>query len=207
MHWYGDDIVRLLTHMPEALADLLHHEDIELVEKGIEAVKPYEVAPKHSLILPGTTGEKQGDIPDISLEKTIDPQVMRSTQNVGLLLHDYLHTLPGYEIHGPEGERLLKHWEELLLQQPTRLAAGQLAHWHSPRAKAFWQERLKHGNAEKHLEALAKEWEKSSGAELASHPLSEGESKGKQWQDLIIRQRLYHHTLDRTGYHGRSTRI
>jgi hypothetical protein len=184
LDWHWPDALHLFHHVPHALGDLLHHEDAALVSAGVAGLR--RVPPE------GTAS------PGIGIEKNMDPGVARSEQNVGLLVRDYVRTLPGYVAESEPSAALLEHWRTLLLEQPQRLAEAHLASWNSDRSRAFWHERLSHyrtdcGISSDTFPNALDDWERAAGT--VPPPLATlGTLKSKQWQDLLIAQRM--HLLD-----------
>ncbi|MBY0406094.1 MAG: hypothetical protein K2Q01_00240 [Rickettsiales bacterium] len=182
MKWEIPHLHGAWHHLPHALTDLLHKEDEALVKAGA----------------PGLTVRRQQAAPRIAIEKDIDPAISRSEQNMALLIHDYLETLPQFSASDQHSEALLEHWRKIILEQPQRLAEAHLDSWHNERSRAFWKEKLKHYDTSFGIHADAfplamDDWERSAGAGII--PLKTLASlKTKQWQDLVIRERL--HKLD-----------
>jgi hypothetical protein len=194
MEWHWTEFFTLLHHLPHSVDDLLHHEDKELVKAGIMGftVKAPLDRQKHHLILPDKIiAPPTAPSGEISIEKDIDPSVSRSQQNIGLLIHDYLHKLPVYEPNSKEAALLLEHWRKILVEQPQRLAQAKTTYWHSEKAKEFWQERIRRTKPD-HI-IYMEDWEHSAGAP-APHPSTLGARQEKQWQDLVIRNRLHNLT-------------
>lgn len=190
MQWHLPDIPLLFHHLPHAVADLQKREDPRLVAAGIGQLKPVapKLAVKHRLILPHDDASPA----TIAIEKDINPSFARSEQNLGLLLHDYLHTLPEYTPSGKDAEALLEHWRVLLTEQPQRLAEAHLELWNTDHAKHFWQDRLKlhplEHEAAPHV-PMPFDWERTAGAPAPD--ISQlGQLKVQQWRDLIIRNRM-----------------
>lgn len=198
MEWKPADIPALLAHLPEALSDLRRHEDALLVQAGRAGVlisAPAGVE-SHRIAGIGVLPKPEGDTPDISIEKAIEPLLERSAQNIGLLLHDYLSRLPTYHPHTSEGERLLAHWRHILDDQPRRLAVAQQSFWKSPESREFWKRQLARYRTEpdlspEHFHVLWEDWQRAAAAEAALHPAQQGTMKARQWQDLVIRSRLH----------------
>ena len=199
MKLHTHDATLLLLHLPQALHDLMHHEDVGLV--GAEFSKTHAQAIKN-ISAEQSLSAKQTDAPSslISIEKSLDPMVQRSVQNIGLLLHDYMSQLSAFDVSNPEREKLLEHWREILLEQPQRLSTAKPSHWHDERSKAFWQEKLS-GHAEKYgispdiFTAAWDDWQRESGLtgkEMSSDRLQKMQQR--QWQDLVMRARLHHET-------------
>ena len=197
MEWNVDDIPWLSLHLPRALHDLMHHEDVRLVHQGIAALKLNANAKhiRHRIV------SKFDSVPPlISIEKSLDPQVQRSAENIGLLLHDYLGQLQSFSPSATEGERLLEHWRRILLEHPQRLSVAKQSNWHDGKAKAFWQQRLRthHMNLGIHPDAFPDAWDDWQRASGIGHDtgylLQLPAMKQKQWQDLVIRSRLHHET-------------
>lgn len=191
MEWTWHDMLALFHHVPHAVHDLRKHEDTGLVQAGLKdmqlLLKPEA---RHTLILP------QQDGAQLSLQKDTNPAMSRSEANLGLLLRDYLNTLPGYHAPTDASQALLEHWRRILLEQPRRLAEVHAELAAGERARSFWQERLKHlTTAVPGVDVHAvDDWERAAGAPLPL-PKFLKEVKTKQWQDLVIRKRL--HELDR----------
>jgi hypothetical protein len=110
----------------------MHHEDAFLLNKALEnlKIKEHTSAPRHHI---------STDAPRISIEKTLDPIVQRSVQNIGLLLHDYVNQLPAFDASNAETEKLLEHWREIMLEHPQRLATSHMSHGHDEKTKNFWR--------------------------------------------------------------------
>lgn len=179
MHWHPTELSSIFHHFPHSFSDLLHREDKELVKAG----------------WPGLLLKKRdpvGEPSQSAIGRDIDPSIARSQQNIGLLMHEHLLTLPEYVAQTAEAEQLIQHWEKILLEQPHRLAEAHLESWHHEESKQFWQEHLRHHDVEHHLHPLD-DWEKVAGTPLISQA-DLGTLKAKQWHDLVIRQRL--HNLD-----------
>ncbi len=182
MQWHWHEWPSLLHHLPHSVTDLLHREDKQLVDVGIGGftVAVPKEDQKHKLIIP--------EAPDIvAIEKAIDPAVARSQQNMELLIHDYLHTLPVYVPSSKAAEQLLEHWRKIMLEQPQRIAEAKEAFWNSEKAKAYWQERLKHIHPD-HI-VYQGDWELAAGTPVPP-PEIQSAMQQKKWQDLVIRQRL-----------------
>jgi hypothetical protein len=180
MHWNPMEILELFHLLPHAHHDLLAHEDKALVAAGA----------------PGII-RSAGTPPAVSIEKSIDPAIDRSAHNMGLLIRDYVRRLPGYISQTEQAEALMQHWRKLLLEQPERLAQAQLSSWNSARSRHFWHERLRHLTSDHFPEAMdadrIESWERSAGTpQLPTR--AQGIVKTRQWQELVLRQRL--HTLD-----------
>ena len=194
MEWHWSDALSIFHHFPHSLGDLLHHENPELVKAGLPGLILTGKAPVTTpVVLSGATSSSS-----ITLEKDIDPAIARSQQNFGLLIRDYLHTLPEYKAETHQGEVLLEHWRNILLEQPQRLAEAHLDSWNNERSRHFWHERLSHystdfGIVADHFPNAMDDWERSAGT-IAPDPKTLGILKTHQWQDLVIRQRL--HKLD-----------
>ncbi len=196
MKWYVDDIPFLLTYLPHAVHDLIHHENTELVKEALKNLKVEEKngAPCHTI---------STDTSRISIEKTLDPMMQRSVQNIGLLLHDYVKQLPAYDVSSAETEKLLEHWREIMLEHPQRLVTAHLSHGHDVKTKNFWRDKFQaHSKAlgispETMLDAWD-DWQRTSGIGHATgHPLQMQAMQQNQWQDLVIRSRLHHETMIR----------
>lgn len=165
----------------------MQHEDKEIVRKGLAALHIKNLASSKP--------------PDISIEKTLDPIAQRAAQNIGLLLHDYLAALPTFEASLSDGDKLLKHWRKIMLEQPQRLAVAKNTHWHDDNTKAFWRDKI--ANHHKDLGITTHsfpdswdDWRRASGAgheidKLVQLPAMQQ----KQWQDLIIQSRLHNQTV------------
>jgi len=188
MHWHFEDIPLLIHNLPNAVHDLMRHEDKEIVQKGVSSLQ--KIAPP----------------PKITIEKSLDPMAARSAQNIGLLLHDYLQQLPEFEVAGSDENELLEHWRKVLLEQPTRLAIAKSSHFHDDSTKAFW-----HDTIAKHHEklGLSKEellgdwdnWQRMEGTQRNLPDLARlSAAKQKQWQDLVIRSRLHKESTMRNNY-------
>jgi hypothetical protein len=196
MKWHVDDIPFLLTYLPHAVHDLMHHEDTALVNKTLKNLTAKEnINTTHHYI--------STNAPRISIEKTLDPIVQRSVQNIGLLLHDYISQLPTLDASSAETEKLLKHWREIMLKHPQHLATAHLSHWHDEKTKSFWRDKLQaHRKAlgispETMLDAWD-DWQRASGIGHATgNPLQMQAMQHKQWHDLVIRSRLHHETVTR----------
>jgi hypothetical protein len=183
MGWDWHDTLHILHHLPHAHHDLLHHEDKKLVQAGV----------------PGLIRKDAGPPPLIGIEKNIDPGISRTEHNLGLLVRDYLHTLPDYIPETEEGEALMRHWRKILMDQPQRLAEMHMDSWNSERSRQFWRERLKHyAEDPSHYHGVIDDWERSAGAE-GTPPANLGLVKSRQWHDLVIRQRLHKADLDLMG--------
>lgn len=189
MKWHLPDLPLLIHHLPREVAGLQSRENKELVKAGIAQLTPREAtaAARHKIILPGE--ETPPDL--IAIQKDISPALSRSEENLGLLLHDYVHALPEYVANGKDAEALLEHWRSLLTEHPQRLAETHTSPWSSEHAHHFWQERLQHHDPEKLRHQLtSQDWQLMAGA--ASVDKSElGQLKVQQWRDLIIRNRMH----------------
>jgi hypothetical protein len=172
MEWHWHELSSLFHHLPHSVAELLHHEDPAIVKAGI---MDFVVQP------PASSGV-------IAIEKDIDPAVSRSQQNMELLLRDYLHTLPVFVPNSKAAEQLLEHWRKIMLDQPQRIAEAKESFWHSEKAKAYWQERLKHV-APDHV-IYQGEWELAAGTPIPP-PEIMNLMEQKKWRDLVIQQRLH----------------
>lgn len=178
--------IPLFHHLPHSYHDLLHHEDKALVKAGASGLV-----------------RKSDPSPLISIEKSIDPGIDRSTQNLGLLVADYIRMLPDYVPETEQAEALIKHWKKILLEQPQRLAEAHLDSWNSQHSRAFWHEHLRHfstdmGITADHFPNAIDDWERAAGA--PTPPIKvQGILKEKQWQDLVMRQRLHNLDLDNMG--------
>ncbi len=175
------DISALFHHYPRSLHDLMHHEDKTLLAEGLPGIRAKPAGSVHS-----------------NIEKDLDPAIARSQQNFGLLVRDYLHTLPEYSSQTEAGEALLRHWRKILMEQPQRLAESHMDSWNNERSRHFWQDRLKHYHTDfgihaDHFPTAMDDWERSAGA-VTPPPEALRIMKTKQWQDLLIRQRI--HNLD-----------
>lgn len=197
MKWHVQDIPFLLTHLPHAVRDLLHHEDAVMVRNALVHVQPdtSDAARRHHIVTESA--------PCISIEKTLDPMAQRAAQNIGLLLHDYISQLPSFDVSSAESKRLVEHWQKILLEQPQRLSTAHLSHGHDEKTKAFWREKLlAHSTAlgispEAMMDAWD-DWQRASGiGHTTNHPLQQQAMQEKQWQDLVIRSRLHHETMQR----------
>ncbi len=187
MKWHIDDIPFLLTYLPHAVHDLLHHEDPALVKEVLRNLDNKEdpAAPRHHI---------SEDAPRISIEKALDPMMQRSVQNIGLLLHDYMSQLPALDLSNAEAERLLKHWREIMTQHPQRLATVHLSHGHDEKTKNFWRDTLRAHSKDLGIshDATWDDWQRASGiGHTTGQPLQMQAMQRKQWQDLVIRSRLH----------------
>lgn len=189
MKWHFEDIPLLIHNLPTALYDLIRHEDRELVKNA---------ADKLSIIRPNVNKAAEKDKSSIiSIEKTIDPMAQRAAQNIGLLLHDYINNLPSFEVSDADAEKLLKHWKKVILEQPQRLSVAKHGNWHNENSKAFWQKIIDDHHAELGItkENFPDAWDDWQRASAAFHNISNINQlptmKRKQWQDLVIRSRLY----------------
>ncbi len=197
MQWRINDVPLLLAHLPRSLHELIQHEDAAVVHRGIAALKLDDTA---EALRHGIISEPRDSVPGISIEKSLDPQVQRSAENIGLLLHDYLGQLPSFTPSTAEGERLLEHWRRILLEHPQRLSVAKQSNWHDEKAKAYWQQRLRsyHLKLGIHPDALPDAWDDWQRASGIGHDtgylLQLPAMKQKQWQDLVIRSRLHHET-------------
>ncbi|NBO19159.1 MAG: hypothetical protein EBV03_08055 [Proteobacteria bacterium] len=191
MEWSWHDIMALFHHVPHAVDDLRKHEDAALVRAGLRDMQLLaKPETRHTLILPQ-------DAPQLSVQKDINPAMSRSEANLGLLLRDYLNTLPGYHAPTDASQALLEHWRHILTEQPRRLAEVHAELSSGDRARHFWQDRLRHmTTAVPGVDSPnpVDDWERAAGAPLPL-PRFLKEVKTKQWQDLVIRKRL--HDLDR----------
>lgn len=174
------NITIFFHHYPHALHDLMHHEDKTLLQKGAKGISA--TRPSNS----------------IDIEKNIDPGIARSEQNLGLLIQDYLKTLPEYTSETHQSEALIEHWRKLLTEQPRRLAEAHLESWNNEKSRHFWHERLQHyhtdfGIKADHFPNAIDDWERSAGT-FSPPAHAQGPIKTKQWEDLLIRQRI--HLLD-----------
>jgi len=199
MKWHVDDVPFLLLHLPQALHDLMHHEDAAMVQKHLVNVNPRtdSAAPRHHIAT---------DIPPrISIEKSLDPMAQRSVQNIGLLLHDYIQQLPDFEITGGDAEKLIEHWRKIMLEYPERLASGHSSNWLHEKTKAYWQDRLSGRATVPTLSAAAfldawDDWERAAGAgHTTGAPAQLQAMQLRQWQDLVIRSRLHR---EKAGQYG-----
>lgn len=197
MQWHSHSVPSLLLHLPQAVHDLLARENRATVESGLSGLKPEAPSPSHRIISPS----EAGDSPTISIEKTLDPMVQRSVQNIGLLLHDYISQLPAFTPGHPASEALLEHWRQLLLEQPQRLGTVKQTSWSDEKTKAFWRERLAHAHKQLSAGQLPDAWDDWHRAAAighnVAHPLQLPAMYHKQWQDLVIRTRLHQETLFR----------
>ena len=180
MEWHWTEALNVFHHFPHSIGDLLHHENKALVKAGIPGL----------MIKPATAVS--------AIEKDIDPAISRSQQNFGLLIRDYLHTLPEYTSETKPADALLEHWRKILLEQPQRLAEAHMHSWNNERSRGFWHERLSHyktdfGISADHFPTAMDDWERSAGSVIPT-PKALSAMKTKQWQDLVIRQRI--HKLD-----------
>ncbi len=187
MQWHVSDIPVLIHNIPHALHDMMQHEDPEIVKKGLAGLtvtKPLISTP-----------------PAISIEKTLDPLAQRSAQNIGLLLHDYINQLPSFDVSNAEGEKLLKHWQEILLEQPQRLAEAKRTHWHDESSKAFWHDKIAGHHKEVGLtrENFPDSWDDWQRAAGIGHDIGSVKQLSamhdKQWKDIMIRSRLHKQTM------------
>jgi hypothetical protein len=198
MEWHFSDIASIFHHLPHSLGDLLNHEDKSLVSAGAPGlvIKPSGEGGGHRLILPDSASGDSGVIPGSGIEKDMEPS--RAQQDFSLIIRDYLRGLPGFSAQNRQGEALLAHWRRILLEQPRRLAEAQLETWNDERFREFWKERLSHYSTDFGIgdgKGLfpADDWERAAGTLVPSIDRLGG-IKSKQWQDLVIRQRL--HNLD-----------
>lgn len=206
MEWHWPEALTLYHHLPHSIGDLLHHEDKTLVSAGVPGIVKDGGGKHHRLILPDTiTGgtDTSSAAPRVAIEKDMDPAISRSQQNLGLLMRDYLRSLPGYSAHSMEGEALLAHWRRILLEQPQRFAEAQMHSWSGERLRLFWQERLNRHKSEYDIDKdpiihPVDDWERSAGAFVPPQKML-GTMKSKQWQDLVIRERLHKLDLRNTG--------
>lgn len=176
----------LFHHYPHALHDLLHHEDKTLVTAGLQGLK---------VTRPSSA---------VSIEKERDASISRSSQNFELLIKDYLHTLPDYTAETAQGEALLEHWRKIISEQPHRIAEAHLESWNNERSRHFWQERLSHyktdfGIHADHFPTALDDWERAAGTVIVPAKAL-GHMQEKQWQDLLIRQRIHNLELYNTGH-------
>ena len=198
MKWHPSDIPGLMTHLPEAVRDLMHHEDTELVQAAVDALKRDAAGEgeRHHIaellnapVIAAPANPSQAGAETLSIEKSLDPLSQRSAENMGLLLHDYLYHLPTFRPSGSEGEKLLEHWRQILLEQPERMAVARQSYWNSPEAKEFWKHRLSQyrtdfGITHDMFPDFWEDWQRAAGAEHAlMHPAEKGVSKERQWQD------------------------
>ena len=196
MKWHVDDIPFLLTHLPYAVHDLMYHEDTELVKKALRNLKIKENI--------GTTRHIiSTDAPRITIEKSLDPMVQRSVQNIGLLLHDYIGQLPILDASTTEAEKLLEHWRGIMLEHPQRLATAHMSHGHDEKIKNFWRDKLQAyskalGTFPETMIDAWEDWQRASGiGHTTGNPLQMQAMQHKQWQDLVIRSRLHNETKAR----------
>lgn len=175
------DLSHLFHHYPRSFHDLLHHEDAALVKAGA----------------PGLI--KTAPPPQSAIQKDADPAINRSSQNFGLLLHDYFKELPAYSAQNDAGEALLRHWRKILQEQPQRLAEAHFDSWNNERSRHFWLEHLKHHEQSPHFPTVLDDWERSAGT-VTPPPVALGMMKTRQWQDLVIRQRIHKLDLYNMGY-------
>ncbi|MEK6746528.1 MAG: hypothetical protein AABY33_05810 [Pseudomonadota bacterium] len=184
MHWHFEDIPLLIHNLPRALHDLMQHEDKSLVNKGVKTILKTQP-------------------PLVSIEKTLDPMAQRSAQNIGLLLHDYLQQLPSFDVSHAEGEKLLEHWREIMIEQPQRLATAHQSHWHDESSKAFWHDKIASHHTDFGITSDSfpdawDDWQRASGiGHNVGNPKQLSVMKQKQWQDLVIRSRLHKETMTR----------
>lgn len=188
MHWQWTELLELLHHFPHAIHDLAHREDKQIVQAGLPGLVMHP---------PGVANP----IPAGVLEKDIDPAIDRSRQNLGLLVKEYLATLPQYQAHTPESQALLEHWRKILQEQPERLSQAKLESWKHEHAGHFWRDRLNRytayvGTGPEHFPNPLDDWERSAGS-VPPPQFTLGAMKTKQWQDMVIRQRL--HDLDQAN--------
>ena len=182
MEWHWIENLSIFHHLPRSLGDLLRHEDKNLLKAG----------------LPGLVIETKASTSRSAIEKDIDPAISRSQQNFSLLITDYLHTLPVYSSENEQTDALLAHWRKILLEQPQRLAESHMDSWNNERSRSFWHERLKCyktdcGITSDYFPTTIDDWERSAGS-VVPPPEFLKAMQSKQWQDLVIRQRI--HTLD-----------
>jgi hypothetical protein len=197
MKWHIHDIGFLVSHLPHAVHDLIHHEDTALVKNTLVNLKPR--------VESGGIGLQSvaGDPSVISIEKTLDPVAQRAAQNIGLLLHDYISQLPSFDVSDPEARRLVEHWRKIMLEQPERLSNVHLSHGHSEKTKNYWRDKLlSHSKAlgispEVMMDAWD-DWQRTSaiGHDVGSLRQKQAMQE-KQWQDLVMRARLHHETMKR----------
>jgi hypothetical protein len=93
VEWHWSEALSIFHHFPHSVGDLLHHENPEMVKAGL----PGLILANKSTATPPLIASGTSSSPRIALEKDIDPAISRSEQNFGLLIHDYLHTLPEYK--------------------------------------------------------------------------------------------------------------
>jgi hypothetical protein len=196
MQWHLEDIPFILTRLPHALHDLIHHEDKELVAKAERTLSlaPLTAGPRHAIsITPSDAGSA------ISVEKSLDPLALRSAENIGLLMHDYVQQLPGLELPTAEGRKLLAHWREIMVRQPERFASAHLSQQDDERCRHMLEDALKHWHGprevpEEDLSAAWEDWQRASavGHESSWHGLQQQKMQTHQWQDLVMRTRLYY---------------
>lgn len=197
MKWHLEDLPHILIHLPYAVQDLMQHENKQLVN----AVQPTlallpQPAVRHQIVSLNKP-ENGKTSSGISIEKSIDPIALRATENIGLLLHDYVHQLPGADLPGEEGKALLTHWRDIMLEHPERLANAHLSHWHEARSKQFLQDILEHRHGKAlhpdELSAAWKDWQRASAAGYATGKGYDQQQKmqHQQWQDLVMRTRLH----------------
>lgn len=133
--------------------------------------------------------------------KNLSPELLRTQQNLPLLLKEYARTLPGYHPATAEGEKLLERWRALLLEQPRRMAEAKLSQWNTPEIVAFWKARLAHYRDAAGYEigdflSPLEDWEHAASAcAHLPHPATLGARKARQWQDFVIRNRIHESTL------------
>ena len=190
MHWHWTEALSVFHQLPHAFGDLVHHEDKSLIQAGASGL----------VRKPPTLFSSTGSPSTIGIEKDIDPGVSRSEQNLGLLVRDYLQALPEYVPETEQAEALLRHWKKILTEQPERLAQAHLDALHSKTSLHFWKEHLNHlttdfGVKSDHFPNAIDDWERSAGA-FTPPPQTLGILKTKQWQDLVIRQRIHKLDLD-----------
>ena len=184
MQWH--DALSLFHHLPHSYHDLLHHEDKALVKAGASGlVRTSDAAPL------------------IGIEKSIDASIDRNQQNFELLVNDYLRQLPHYVPETEQAEQLLKHWRAILQEQPRRLAEAHLDSLNSEHARKFWHEHLSHyhtdlGITADHFPEAMIDWERAAGSPMPPVKV-QGLIKSKQWQELVLRQRLHNLDLDNMG--------
>lgn len=204
MKWQLEELPVLFAHLPQAVHDLIRHEDPALVAAGKVAFSPTPPTEEQRHVVPDLMGAKVssivpaavGDVPDVSLEKTLDPLSQRAAQNMGLLLHDYLYHLPSYRTETQEGEKLLEHWRKILQEQPQRLAEARLSNWNDPKVREFWKHRLEKFRTDFGIPVDAfpewEEWQRLAGTQAQAIPPEKlAAAKARQWQDLVIRSRLH----------------
>lgn len=191
INWHLEDIPLLVHSIPQALHDLMQHEDASIVQKGLATLP---------VVLPPNIKEKETSS-NISIEKSIDPMAQRAAQNIGLFLHDYINQLPSFDVSHADGEKLLKHWQKIILEHPQRLAVAKKSHWNDESCKAFWHEKIATHHTDFGITSDSfpdawDDWQRASGIGHNTGNINQLPAmKQKQWQDLIIRTRLHNETM------------